>query len=63
MNSACKVAMVAALGVGVYVARRLLFGRDPVLGGEVFILVITTAVFAIGLYIARGTRWGRKWAR
>jgi hypothetical protein len=58
-----RVEMVASLAVGVFVARRLLFGRSPVLGGEVFILIVTAAGFVIGLCIARGTRWGRKWAR
>jgi hypothetical protein len=54
---------VASLAVGVFVARRLLFGRSPVLGGEVFTLIVAAAGFVIGLCIARGTHWGRKWAR
>ena len=58
-----RVEMVASLAVGVFVARRLLFGRSPVLGGEVFTLIVTAAGFVIGLCIARGTHWGRKWAR
>jgi len=58
-----RVEMVASLAVGVFVARRLLFGRSPVLGGEVFTLIVAAAGFVIGLCIARGTHWGRKWAR
>lgn len=58
-----RVEMVASLAVGVFVARRLLFGRTPVLGGEVFTLIVTAAGFVIGLCIARWTHWGRKWAR
>jgi len=55
--------MVVCLAVGVFVAGRLLFGRSPVVGGDVFILIVTAAGFVIGLCIAGGTRWGRKWAR
>jgi hypothetical protein len=35
-----RVEMVASLAVGVFVARRLLFGRSPVLGGEVFMVIV-----------------------
>src|SRR5262245_25272484 len=48
-----RVEMVAALAVGAFVARRLLFGRHPVLAGEVFVLVIAIAGLVIGLAIAR----------
>ena len=58
-----RVEMVVCLAVGAFVARRLLLGRSPVLGGDVFILIVTAAGFVIGLGIARGTSWGRKWAR
>jgi|GEM_PF-4506395 hypothetical protein len=58
-----RVEMVVCLAVGVFVAGRLLFGRSPVVGGDVFILIVTAAGFVIGLCIAGGTRWGRKWAR
>jgi hypothetical protein len=55
-----RVEMVVCLVVGAFVARRLLFGRSPVLGGDMFILIVTAAGFVIGLGIARGTRWGRE---
>ena len=58
-----RVVMLASLVVGAAVARRLLFGRGPALGGEVFVLIISAIAFGTGLCVARGTRWGRKWAR
>lgn len=51
--------MVASLAVAAFVARRLLFGRSPVLGGEVFTLIVTAAGLVIGLCVARGTRRSR----
>ena len=58
-----RVEMVVCLAVGVFVARRLLFGRNPVVGGDVFILIVTAAGFVIGLCIARGRRWGTQAGR
>src|SRR5437879_11510644 len=57
-----RVAMVALLPVGIVAARRLILSHGPAPGRDVFILTITVAAFGIGLWIARGSRWGRKWA-
>ena len=51
-----RVAMVASLVVGAFVARRILFGSGRALRGEVSTLLIATVVFAVGLYIARRMR-------
>ena len=57
-----RVAMAALLPVGIVAVRRLILNRGPASGREVLILAITAAAFGMGLWMARGTRWGRKWA-
>jgi hypothetical protein len=54
-----RVAMVTLLVVGGFVARRVLLGPRPFRGAEIFVLSITTAAFAIGVWL--DSRWRRKW--
>jgi hypothetical protein len=54
-----RVAMVALLAVGVFVARHVLLGPRPARGGEIFVLIITTAAFATGVWLDRRARWRR----
>jgi len=58
-----RVTMVALLAVGAFVGRHVLLGPGPVRGDEIFVLIITIAAFAIGVWLDRGTRWRRRWAR
>jgi len=56
-----RVAMVALLLIGVFAARQLLLAGGAAFGKEVAILALTTAAFGVALWVARRTRWGRKW--
>ncbi len=58
-----RVAMIGSFFVGVFMAKGLMFGSGRARGREVLVLSIAAVVFAIGLGVARGTRWGRKWTR
>ncbi len=58
-----RVAMVALLAVGAFVARHVLFGPGPVRSDEILVLFITTAAFAISVWLDRAPRWRRKRAR
>ncbi|HWM79934.1 MAG TPA: hypothetical protein VNS56_20315 [Methylomirabilota bacterium] len=57
-----RVAMIGSFFVGAIMAKGLLFGSGA-RGREVLVLITAAVVFAIGLGVARGTRWGRKWTR
>ena len=57
-----RVAMIGSFFGGAIMAKGLLFGSGA-RGREVLVLITAAVVFAIGLGVARGTRWGRKWTR